>query len=716
MKKNYILLAFSSLLGIVNTIAQDGIHFQQFSNYVYVYNKDSVYMTANVSDDYSRMVLVNPSTKAWKYLNTVDYGKYLGPFVMKNPQEGVMIYSSSSKVYKTTDGWQTLNEISGAPSDLREIIKSDAGYIAYQNYLKDFYFSADGSTWTLALDASSGTNAMASVGNKVFIYSGMSSNYVSTDGGQTFSNLPSNITLSGTFKSFAMLTEDTLMIATNYNLYKSFDGGQTWTAGLPFPVQIQSIGIKDSLTMFISTPSQTYYYTSDGGLNWQLKSVPTTAGGTIGFIENDIYLWPSLKSSDNGNTWSDFFPQTIANGTFFDIYFKGDIGIFGRGGGKVALSFNKGRSLSSDITSLGSEDIMAVKILNNGDFIAGDRKSQIFYSSDSGQTWNQRFSNSFTYNAVKFSHSANDSIIVETRLGQPVVSSDHGSTFNYITVGGGNHSQTVKPNGEIIDAGEWFDYSSFQNKGITISKFTPSGVKTILDTILISSNAATESVVDVVMANNNVGYVLTSNSATSSNNIYKTTNGFANGGTSFVATVPSFNANRLYVIGTDTLFLTPVSTPTSKNYYYSYNGGVTWAQATLDIFTTYPSLYKSLKKGFFLDASNYIFALNDHGLYVNTSGGNGTPPTPNGISELTNSTWGNSKEIKVYPNPANNQIQLDYTGNADITIVDYTGRTVYKNVKAEASEPISVSGLSTGLYIITVQNQSGKFVARFVKQ
>lgn len=714
MKKNYFLLAFSSLLGTITTTAQNGPHFQQFAGNAYVYNKDSVYMTANVSDDYSRMVLVNPSTKAWKYLNTVDYGKYLGPFVMKNAQEAVMLYPSSSKVYKTTDGWQTLDEVTGAPSGFTELIKSDAGYIAYQSYLKDFYFSADGSTWTLALDAGSGTNAMAAKGNKVFIYSGMSSNYVSTDGGQTFSNLANNASISGTFKSFVMVTEDTMLVATGTNLYKSFDGGQTWSSGILFPEQIQNIIVKDSLEMFIFASTQNYY-TSDGGINWQPKPA-VLVNGFGNFIENDLYIWPGKKSTDNGSTWSDFLPQTIASGVFFDIYFKGNVGIFGRGAGKVSLSFDKGCSLSSDITSLGSEDIMAVKILNNGDFIAGDRKSQVFYSSDNGQTWSQRFSNSFTYNAVKFSHSANDSIIVETRLGQPVVSSDHGTTFNFITVGGGNHSQTVKPNGEIIDAGEWFDYNTFQNKGITIARFTPAGVKTILDTILITNNAATESAVDIVMVDNNTGYVLTKNTTTGSNAIYKTTNGFANGGTSYVSTVPSFNANRLYVIGSDTLFLTPVSTPTSTHYYYSYNGGVTWAQATLDIFTTYPGIYKSIKKGFFFDASNYIFALNDNGLYINTSGGNGTPPIPSGISELTNSAWGNSNEIKVYPNPANSSIQLDYSGSADITIVDYTGRTVYTTTKAEASESIDVTDLSSGLYIITAKNNSGKFVARFVKQ
>lgn len=697
-----IILSFA----FIQANAQTGIHIQEYVNSAYVYNNDSVYMSASMSDDFNYMVLVNPNTKSWKYLNTVSYNKHMGPFVMKNAMEGVMTYSSSSKLYKTTDGWQTLNEVAGAPSDIVNIVTTDAGYVAYQGYLKDFYFSADGLTWTLALDAGSGTNVMKAFGNKVFIYSGnSSSNYVSTDGGQTFSNQPVNGVISGNFKSFVMLTQDTMVLATDSYLYKSYDGGQNWTEKT-FPASIQNIIVKDSLAMFICTSSQNYY-TSDGGTNWQTKN--NTASGVGNYIGNNLYIWPSHKSTDNGTTWTSFLPQSLSNGVVFDVYFKNNIGLIGRGDGKINVSFDKGCSFGQEIIVPTSEDIMAVKILNNGDFIVGDRKSQVFYSSDNGLTWNQRYSNTFTYNAVKFSHSDDDSVIVETRLGQPVISFDKGNTFNFITVGGGNHSQTVKPNGQILDAGGWFDYTTFQYKGLEIGSISPNGNKTIMDTLLVPQNASTESVVDIAMLDNNVGYLMTQNTTTTSNNIYKTINGW-NGGTTFVGSISNYSGARLHVLSADTLMITATASPL---YYSSFNGGVSWASQSLSIHAEHPTLYPSIKKGFFFDANNYIFALNNEGLYVNT-GSIGSGPTS--INE--NSSFINiiETELRIYPNPTKDNISIDYKGLADIQICDYTGRIVYKKIKANTAESINVSDFTTGLYIITLQTNTERLTSRFIKQ
>lgn len=707
MKKFTIILCFLSAV-FIKINAQTGIHIQEYTSSAYVYNQDSVYMPISFSTGYSRMALVNPETKQWKYLNTTNYNKYLGPFVMKNAQEGVMIYSSSQKVYKTIDGWQTLTEVPNVANGwgLSQIAITNAGYIGYEGALKDLHFSTDGVTWVEAFDGSSGTNILRAKANKVILYTGaVSGNYVSTDGGQTFSMVPFGGTFSGNFIDFKLLSEDTIMLATDSHLYKSFDGGQSWTERA-FPATTQYMIIKDTAEVFVTTTTQNYY-TADGGATWQMKD--NTATGFGDFVGNDLFVWPNYKSTDNGTTWTSFFPQNISNTTIFDLYFKGNIGLLGKGAGKVSCSFDKGCSWGFDIALPTSEDIMAVKILNNGDFIVGDRKSQVFYSSDNGQTWTQRFSNTFTYNAVKFSNSANDSIIVETRLGQPVISSDFGATFNFVTAGGGTHSQTVKPNGEIIDAGGWFDYNTFQYKGMEISSLSPSGTKTIIDTFLVSTNAPTEGIADIAMASNTLGYLVTYNSTTLATNIYKTINGWT-GGTTFLGTVSSFIGTRINIISPDTLMLTASPSPV---YYYSYNGGVTWNQATLDVFSEYPNLYNSIKKGFFFDANNYIFALNNSGLYINTQS-SGSAPT--GLLEINYTIDSFGTEINVYPNPTKDKIDIDYKGVADIQICDYMGRVVYKKTKANTAESINVSDFTAGLYIITLQTSTERFTSRFVKQ
>ena len=124
-------------------------------------------------------------------------------------------------------------------------------------------------------------------------------------------------------------------------------------------------------------------------------------------------------------------------------------------------------------------------------------------------------------------------------------------------------------------------------------------------------------------------------------------------------------------------------------------------------------MYTSIKKAFFFDASNYIFALNNDGLNINTLSSGGTPTS---VSEITNSFNILGNEINVYPNPTENIIHLEYKGVADIQICDYMGRVVYKKTKANTAESINVSDFTAGLYIITLQTSIERFTSRFVKQ
>lgn len=88
----------------------------------------------------------------------------------------------------------------------------------------------------------------------------------------------------------------------------------------------------------------------------------------------------------------------------------------------------------------------------------------------------------------------------------------------------------------------------------------------------------------------------------------------------------------------------------------------------------------------------------------------------NGIANIT------KEHLSVYPNPANDFIHIDMNGidrslwddNASIKIYDVTGRVLKTIAITEVTNPILVSELTSGLYLIDITNkQNRKATGRF---
>jgi len=63
--------------------------------------------------------------------------------------------------------------------------------------------------------------------------------------------------------------------------------------------------------------------------------------------------------------------------------------------------------------------------------------------------------------------------------------------------------------------------------------------------------------------------------------------------------------------------------------------------------------------------------------------------------------------LSVYPNPADDQIQLNtagLTGNSEVIITDMTGKTALRHYINSNLSMLDVSVLSEGMYILTVYN------------
>lgn len=695
-------------------VAQQGIHIQDnVLNDVFVLNKDSVYVTCSNggSGNFKRMALVNPSTKAWKYLNTTDYTGYFGTFVMKNALKGVMAESQSGgAVYTTADGWQTRQ--TSTASGFKMLVGSTAGYAAYVPTTYHVFFSPDGTTWTdegsLGSPGSQG-NVLRSYGNTVIMFRQLTSSYKSTDGGQTYSTLTFTPNFSGTFVDFQMLSQDTLLVGTYTDLWKSVDAGITWTSQamptLPGSSHLQGMYAKSSKELIIWGNNNECYYTTNSGATWQTKA--RIYGQHFFTVNNTVYGFPEATTTDNGDTWTYFLPSTQSTyDKGNDVHFKGNYGMSASTAGRVFYSADKGRSWSMADT-IANYDINGVKILNNGDYMAVDSRSQVFYSTNQGLSWTQKYTNNSSLPTYKILESANSNTLLITNSNYPVVSTDHGNTWTPVAISGGTHAQCLSPGGDIYDAFGWFSYVTFSVKGWQINRMTPSGAITVVDTFLANN----ETLIDLEMTGNTTGYLFVTD-ASKNMKVYKSTNSFASGSTQLVATVPPQVAGtvdyargniRIQHFGTDTLYLIGNN---NTFYHYSTNGGVSWNVVNQAFTATYPLLYPSLHKGYFFNANEYLFTLNTNGgIYLNVNGATGSQPT--GVEVYQKSAQ--AGEMKLYPNPAHDVLMIDTDSKTEkVLIVDLLGNTVYEGHDTR----IQTSSMNSGVYIVRAMNASGTVVAQ----
>jgi hypothetical protein len=83
----------------------------------------------------------------------------------------------------------------------------------------------------------------------------------------------------------------------------------------------------------------------------------------------------------------------------------------------------------------------------------------------------------------------------------------------------------------------------------------------------------------------------------------------------------------------------------------------------------------------------------------------------------------NSNSISVYPNPANQVLNVKFNnikaGMADIQIMDITGRMITETQREVSSGNIislNIEGLSTGIYFVKVIANNSSQVIKFVKE
>ena len=92
-------------------------------------------------------------------------------------------------------------------------------------------------------------------------------------------------------------------------------------------------------------------------------------------------------------------------------------------------------------------------------------------------------------------------------------------------------------------------------------------------------------------------------------------------------------------------------------------------------------------------------------------------PTCN-LSSLNVATTTTNPNISIYPNPAYEQITITANSNiTNITITDLLGQAVLTRHISSTTAEINMTGLSPGIYFVTVTNENkNKVVRKIVKQ
>ena len=60
-------------------------------------------------------------------------------------------------------------------------------------------------------------------------------------------------------------------------------------------------------------------------------------------------------------------------------------------------------------------------------------------------------------------------------------------------------------------------------------------------------------------------------------------------------------------------------------------------------------------------------------------------------------------EVKIYPNPAREFVQIEFSGRADISLFDITGRIAITLKDVTENVSIPVAGLERGSYLVHVK-------------
>jgi photosystem II stability/assembly factor-like uncharacterized protein len=618
--------------------------------------------------------------------------------VMLDDLNGYMLTNSSS-IYKTTDGWETSVTLTypANPLPFKSIffLSNEVGFVA--GYRRSVYKTTNGGTTWTSLSVTAGLMQSGEDLNDIHF-------------------INENVGFG---------------VSTRGNVVKTIDGGGTWTLTSlqQNHYALEEVFFTDENTGYAAGALGEIYRTTDQGVTWTLND--TDMGIIYDMREHNgiLYVTGSGKtfttSADNGLTWAP--SQSVENASYSTVssrmyavtFLNGKILVAGEGG----TIFSK-NSLAATTWDLFHTPIWGGITTTNLKFFNADKglligsggsQSAVYYTTNGGYSWTRKLLSAAGFYKTADVKENGKGLLVGNR--GFYTTSNSGETWSNLTA--------IQPSSSYTSC--WLKANNEFFVGTNPGSPTSDGM--ILYTPPSTWRRFTDmgQVGEIKFANEQTGYAGVG-TANYTARLWKTTDG----GTTW-ATVDSYAGQtiaEIQVITPNRIFVRD----TRDASYLTEDGGVTWTNLTS---ITFPKRYH-----FFDEMNGY--GLNDNQNVYKTEDGGTTWEViiegDNSLCGMDNLEWfpdrivyaggsfevcilavsdilqvkpvqvPDTKQLSVYPNPANSIIIISETVQSAI-MFDISGKKLgtYNIVKS-----IDISGLEQGIYLMHLTTLNGTKVVKEV--
>lgn len=249
-----------------------------------------------------------------------------------------------------------------------------------------------GSTWEKFMDIDRG-NRIAFIDGYGYIIGANGSIYKSTYNGGGWNKVETGFYEN--LNSITLLHPDTLFITSDYKLFKSFNGGNSWEV-----LEIKGVNVEDSyfinhLVGHVACTGGTILKTTDGGESWYETETSNTfpsdffritfVNETLGFAtqeHDDLY-----KTTDGGESWHEVSAPHDAG--YALQFINENTGFIAGTHGAIHKTLDGGESWSwigFDGRKWGN-DLYAIHFINEQVGFATGLRGRIIRTYDGGNTW-----------------------------------------------------------------------------------------------------------------------------------------------------------------------------------------------------------------------------------------------------------------------------------------------------------------------------------------
>jgi photosystem II stability/assembly factor-like uncharacterized protein len=316
------------------------------------------------------------------------------------------MFAAAGAVYRSTDAGATWMSVNTGLDNVSvgHLAIDSRGYLFAGTYFDGLFVSSDnGDSWVHnAFDAATVHDIVITPEDRIFVSISGEGIYSSSDSGGTWNELNNGVT-NRAIPSLAYVADGILLAGSwGSSFYRSTDYGETWTnlragLGISSAQWVESAG--DGTVYAGVGGGGGVFKSSDNGMNWSQsglegsyildRAMAVSPNGHIfvGLGDEGIF-----KSTNSGVTWSYVGLEGYAGEYFpFAVNYRGDIFV-GRSTASVGVyrSTDDGTTWTLVGEEEGINDVSCIATGMNEGIFVGTFDSEIFRSTDNGDTWERK--------------------------------------------------------------------------------------------------------------------------------------------------------------------------------------------------------------------------------------------------------------------------------------------------------------------------------------